>query len=425
MTNQMLDLSPLRVQFPALQQKDEQGRSYVYFDGPGGTQVPQAVIDAMADYLVQANANQGGHFVTSQRSDEIIGQARLAMADFLNAHSPQEIVFGPNMTSLTFNLSRAIAHTLQPGDEIVVTRLDHDANISPWMALEEQGVKVKWADFDVEECRLDLEHLASLLTEKTRLVAVGYASNAVGTINPIGRIAVLARNVGAWLWVDAVHYAPHGPIDVQTLGCDFLVCSAYKFFGPHIGVLWGRLELLEELPAYKVRPADPDPPGKFETGTQNHEGMAGVTAAINYLANLGEQYGAEFADELGQYEGQRKALKQAMKAIAAYERSMFIYLMDEIQQIPGITIYGITNPDAFNERCPTLAFTLEGHTPQKIAACLGDQGIFVWDGNYYALSVTERLGLEETGGMVRVGLAHYNTREEIDRLIMALRAMEL
>ena len=423
MTASIPDLSPVRSQFPALQQTDAQGRPYVYFDGPGGTQVPQGVIDAMVDYLVTANANHGGNFATSRRSDEMIEQARVAMADFLNANSAREIVFGANMTSLTFNLSRAIGRTLQPGDEIVVTRLDHDANIAPWRALEEHGVEIKEADFDVEDCRLDLEHLASLITDKTKLVAVGYASNAVGTINPIGRVAALARNVGAWLWVDAVHYAPHGPIDVQSLGCDFLVCSPYKFFGPHAGVLWGRLELLEELSAYKVRPADPNPPDKFETGTQNHEGINGITAAINYLAAVGNEYGAQFADNVSRYEGRRKSLKQAMQAIVIYERSMFTYLMDEIQQIPGITVYGITNPDEFNERCPTLAFTREGFAPQEIASYLGEQGIFVWDGNYYALSVTERLGVEQTGGMVRVGLAHYNTREEIDRLIAALKTM--
>ena len=423
MTASIPDLSPVRSQFPALQQTDAQGRPHIYFDGPGGTQVPQRVIDAMADYLVTANANHGGHFATSRRSDEMIAQARIAMADFLNASSAQEIVFGPNMTSLTFNLSRAIGRVLQPGDEIVVTRLDHDANIAPWKALADQGVEIKEADFDVEDCRLDLEHLASLITDKTKLVAVGYASNAVGTINPIGRVAALARNVGAWLWVDAVHYAPHGPIDVQSLGCDFLVCSPYKFFGPHAGVLWGRLELLEELSAYKVRPADPNPPDKFETGTQNHEGINGITAAINYLAAVGNEYGAQFADNLSRYDGRRKALKQAMQAIAVYERSMFTYLVAEVRQIPGITIYGITNPDEFNERCPTLAFTREGFTPQEIASYLGEQGIFVWDGNYYALSVTERLGVEESGGMVRVGLAHYNTREEIDRLVAALKTM--
>ena len=397
----------------------------MYFDGPGGTQVPQAVIDAMAEYFRLANANHAGHFITSRRNDQTIDQARAAMADFLNAASSAEIVFGANMTTLTFNLSRALGRTLKPGDEIVVTRLDHDANISPWLALEELGVEVKWADFDVETCQLDLEHLTSLLTEKTKLVAVGYASNAVGTINPIGRIAALARNVGALLWVDAVHYAPHGPIDVQTLGCDFLVCSAYKFFGPHVGVLWGRLELLEELQAYKVRPAQATPPHKFETGTLNHEGLAAVTAAIDYLAELGRNNGSylEGTVNLDDYEGRRKELKQAMNAIAAYERPLFAYMMAEVQKIPGITVYGITNPEEFDQRCPTLAFTRSGFTPAEMAAHLGDQGIFVWDGNYYALAVTERLGLEESGGMVRVGLAHYNTKEEVDRLITALREM--
>jgi cysteine desulfurase family protein (TIGR01976 family) len=423
MTTSIPDLSPVRSQFPALQQTDEQDRPYVYLDGPGGTQVPRTVIDAMADYLITANANHGGYFATSRRSDEMIAQARMAMADFLNANSAQEIVFGANMTSLTYNLSRAIGRILQPGDEIVVTRLDHDANVAPWKALAEQAIEIKEADFDVEDCRLDLEHLASLITEKTKLVAVGYASNAVGTINPIGRIAALARNVGAWLWVDAVHYAPHGPIDVQSLGCDFLVCSPYKFFGPHAGVLWGRLELLEEVAAYKVRPADPNPPDKFETGTQNHEGINGITAVINYLAAVGDEYGAQFADDFARYEGRRKSLKQAMQAIAVYEQSMFTYLLDEIQQVPDITVYGITNPDEFGERCPTLAFTREGFTPQEIATYLGGQGIFVWDGNYYALSVTERLGVEESGGMVRVGLAHYNAHGEIDRLVSALKAM--
>lgn len=421
MSEQNLDFSPLRAQFPALQETDEQGRPFVYFDGPGGTQVPQRVIAAMADYFTRANANHGGHFITSRRNDDTIHQARVAMADFLNAPSPEEIVFGANMTTLTFHISRAIGRLVQPGDEIVVTRLDHDANVSPWLALEEHGVKVKWVDFDVEDCRLDLEHLASLLSDRTRLVAVGYASNAVGTINPIGRIAALARNAGAWLWVDAVHYAPHGPIDVQALGCDFLVCSAYKFFGPHVGVLWGRRPLLERLRTYKVRPANPNPPEKFETGTLNQEGLAGVSAAIDYLAQVGREYGAGFAPSLSQYEGRRKELKQAMLAVAAYERPLFAHMLAGFLAIPGITIYGITHPDEFNQRCPTLAFTLEGFTPQEIATYLGDRGIFVWDGNYYALSVTERLGVEDSGGMVRVGLAHYNTRAEVDRLLAAMQ----
>ncbi len=427
MSRQLLDLSAQRAKFPALQEVDDHGRPYVYFDGPGGTQVPQAVIDAMAAYFRLANANHAGHFITSRRNDEIIDQARAAMADFLNAPSPNEIVFGANMTTLTFNLSRAIGRTLKPGDEIVVTRLDHDANVSPWLALQELGVEVKWADFDVERfaCQLDLNHLASLINDKTKLVAVGYASNAVGTINPIGRIAALARNVGARLWVDAVHYAPHGPIDVQTLGCDFLVCSAYKFFGPHVGVLWGRQELLAELPAYKVRPAQASPPHKFETGTLNHEGLAGVTAAIDYLAELGREYGHQLEPMvgLGAYQGRRQALKQAMHVISAYERPLFAYLLAEIQQIPGLTVYGITQEEDLDKRCPTLAFRWEGFTPAQIAGYLGDQGIFVWDGNYYALSVTERLGLEESGGMVRVGLAHYNTKAEVDRLLAALHEL--
>jgi cysteine desulfurase family protein (TIGR01976 family) len=423
MIESTLDLSPLRAQFPALQETDAQGQLYIYFDGPGGTQVPASVVEAMTGYLTRANANKGGQFITSYRSDEIINQARLALADFLNAPLPQEIVFGTNMTTLTYNLSRSIGRTLQPGDEIIVTRLDHDANISPWLALEEAGVKVKWADFDVEDCRLDLAHLASLLNPKTKLVAVGYASNAVGTINPIQRLATLAHEAGAWLWVDAVHYAPHGPIDVQMLGCDFLTCSAYKFFGPHIGVLWGRLELLEALRPYQVRPANPNPPYKFEIGTSNHEGIAGTLAAINYLAALGREYGHAFAADLAHYSGRRRELKQAMAAIMAYERPLLAYLLAELQTIPGLTIYGITNPEHLAERCPTVAFTKAGFTPRQVAAYLGEQGIFVWHGNYLALSVTDRLGLEESGGMVRAGLVHYNTLAEVERLLAALRAL--
>jgi cysteine desulfurase family protein (TIGR01976 family) len=385
------------------------------------------VIDAMADYFRRANANHGGHFITSHRNDEMIEQTRAAMADFLNAPLPREIVFGANMTTLTFSLSRAIGRILEPDDEIVVTRLDHDANIAPWVALEERGARIKWVDFSVEDCRLNLEQLASLLTDRTRLVAVGYASNAVGTMNPINRIADLVHRAGAWLWVDAVHYAPHGPIDVQAAGCDFLVCSAYKLFGPHVGVLWGRLELLEQLTAYKVRPSNPNPPHKFETGTLNHEGLAGVLAAVNYLAGVGREYGPHpgMTDPArsGHYEGRRRELKQALNTIRAYERPLFTYMLEETQKIPGITVYGITNPEEFGERCPTMAFTREGFTPRAIATYLGNQGIFVWDGNYYAVNVTERLGLEASGGMVRVGLVHYNIREEIDRLLTALREM--
>lgn len=421
MLDQTIDLSPLRSHFPALQQVDDNGRPYVYFDGPGGTQVPRAVIDAMANYLTHANANCGGPFITSYRNDEMIGQARSAMADFLNAESESEIVFGANMTTLTFHFSRAIGCGLHAGDEIIVTRLDHDANISPWLALEEMVIIVRWADIQIKDCRLDLDHLSSLISSKTKLVAVGYASNAVGTINPIHKIAAMAHAVGAWVWVDAVHYAPHRPIDVQAIDCDFLVCSAYKFFGPHIGVVWGRHELLEQLDAYKVRPANPDSPHKFETGTLNHEGLAGAVAAVDYLAAVGRDYGGRLSSALSNYKGRRRELKQAMEIISAYERPLFSYMLTELTKISGITVYGILNEHEFDERCPTLAFTREGYAPADIASKLGKNGIFVWHGNYYALAVTERLGVEDSGGMVRVGLAHYNTKEEVDRLIDALK----
>jgi cysteine desulfurase family protein (TIGR01976 family) len=423
MDDRIIDLSPLRTRFPALNQQDEKGRAYVYFDGPGGTQVPQVVIDAMADYFKRANANCGGTFITSRRNDEMIVQARVAMADFLNAGSEREIVFGANMTTLTFSISRAIGRMLQPGDEIIVTHLDHDANISPWLALEEKGIIVKWANFNVSNCRLDLEHLSSLLSRKTRMVALGYASNAVGTINPIKKIASMIHEIGAWVWVDAVHYAPHGAIDVQDIDCDFLVCSAYKFFGPHVGVAWGKPDLLERIAAYKVRPSISNPPHKFETGTLNHEGLAGVAGAVDYLAEVGREYGNNpglQAINLKNYKGRRKELKQALGIIAAYERPLFAYMVAELEKMPDIKMYGILNPSEFDERCPTLAFTRYGHTPESIAKNLAKRGIFVWHGNYFALAVTERLGVEDAGGMVRVGLAHYNTKEEVDRFLEAL-----
>ena len=420
MLDNTIDLSPLRSHFPALQQLDDNGRPYVYFDGPGGTQVPRAVMDAMADYFTNANANCGGPFITSHRNDEMINQSRVAMADLLNAPSEKEIVFGANMTTLTFSFSRAIGRSLQPGDEIIVTRLDHDANISPWLALEENGIVIKWADIDVTDCRLNMDQLASLISTKTKLVAVGYASNAVGTINPIKKIAALAHDVGARVWVDAVHYAPHRAIDVQSIDCDFLVCSAYKFFGPHVGVLWGKQRLLENLAAYKVRPATSALPHKFETGTLNHEGLAGVVAAVDYLAKVGRDYGSRLASDLDNYNGRRKELKQAMGIIAAYERPIFSYMLGELKKISGIKIYGILDEEAFDERCPTLAFTREGQSPEEIATKLGDRGIFVWHGNYYALAVSEKLGVEDSGGMVRVGLAHYNTKEEADRFLSVL-----
>ncbi len=306
------DLTSVRAQFPALQRTDSRGRPYVFFDGPGGTQVPQSVIDAVSDYLKRSNANTHGLYETSRRTDHIIEEARQAMADFLNAPSADEIVFGPNMTTLTFTISRAIGRMLRPGDEIIVTRLDHDANIAPWAALQELGVVVRYVDFNPEDCTLDMMGFQRLIGKRTRLIAVGYASNAVGTINDVRTIAEWARAAGAWLYVDAVHYAPHGPIDVQAIGCDFLVCSVYKFFGPHVGVLWGRYEVLERLQAYKVRPVEDRPPDKFETGTKNHEGIAGAMAAVDYLAEIGSRYGTGFASQYSQLEGRRRNLKAAL-----------------------------------------------------------------------------------------------------------------
>jgi cysteine desulfurase family protein (TIGR01976 family) len=366
----------------------------------------------MVDYLVTKNANHEGAFPTSQRSDALIDQARQAMAALLNA-SPAEIVFGANMTTLTLHLSRSIARRLQPGDEIIVTRLDHDANISPWMLVaEDRGCSLRWLDFDVEDCTLRLDDLEALLSKRTRLVAVGYASNAVGTINPVERIVELAHQAGALCYVDAVQYAPHGPIDVRRLDCDFLAVSAYKFFGPHAGVLYGKREHLEQLFPYKVRPAPEMLPDKFETGTGNFEAMAGTLGAVEYLASLAPE--VQPADL-------HSALPIAMQSIRQHEQSLSRALVEALQLLPGVRIHGITDPAAMHQRVPTVSFTVPGLHPRRIAAALGEQGIQVWDGNYYALAVTERLGVESQGGMVRVGLVHYNTEDEIQRLVDALR----
>ncbi len=414
------DLSFVRGQFPALSLIDA-GRPAVYFDGPGGTQVPQQVVDAMTRYLIHTNANHGGAFRTSCESDAVLHAAHEAMADLLNAASPREIVFGPNMTTLTFAMSRTLGRDLKQGDEVLITRLDHDANRAPWQALTEKGVLVKEIDFDPLDCTLRLDDLQSKLSARTKLVAVGYASNAVGTINPIADIAQVVHKTGALLWVDAVHYVPHGPVDVQALGCDFLVCSPYKFFGPHSGVLWGRHELLESLRAYKVRPAGDGAPDKFETGTQIHEAQAGVMAAVDYLAQVGAHCGDAAAGQFPGFTGRRLALKKAMVAIRSYERELFTTFVEGLLAIPGLTFYGISDPGRFGSRTPTAAFRIAGRHPDEVAEHLARRGVYVWSGNFYAIAVTERLGIEEHGGVVRAGLAHYNTREEVDYCLACLR----
>ena len=409
-----LDLAWIRAQFPALAQKVN-GHPALFLDAPGGTQVPQRVIDAMANYLAEANANTHGAFATSARSDAIIADAHCALADLLGCDA-DEIICGANMTTLTFALSRAVGREIAVGDEIVLTRLDHDANVAPWKALEERGARIKMADINVSDCTLDLADLARQITRRTKLVAVGYASNAVGTINDIAAIIEMAHAVGAWVFVDAVAYAPHGPIDVRTLDCDFLACSPYKFFGPHGGAIYGKREHLLRLRPYKVRPAADTLPDRWETGTQNHEALAGAAAAIDYLADLGQRVSLESAAG-----DRRAAVRTAMRAIKSYERTLSERLIGGLLKVPGLQFYGIREPDRFDQRTPTVAVRIVGHPPLHLARRLGERGIFTWDGNYYALNLTERLGVEQHGGMLRIGLAHYNTVEEVDTVCMALR----
>ena len=446
-----LDLEWVRGQFPALAETVG-GQPAVFFDGPGGTQVPQRVIDAIAEYLAHSNSNVHGGFLTSQKTDQTIAAAHAAMADFLGC-DPDEVVFGANMTTLTFMMSRSIGRELQPGDEIVLTRLDHDANVAPWVALEERGAVIKYVDVDIEDCTLDMQDFARKITTKTRLVAVGYASNAVGTINDVKRVIELAHAVGALVYIDAVHYGPHGPIDVRELDTDFLACSPYKFFAPHAGTLYGKREHLLHLHPYKVRPASDELPGRWMTGTQSHETMAGVAAAIEYLAELGHRVaggasatssapasGHTVAFESASGEGgagqahsdddpalpggrseRRRAILAAMYAIREYEHSLSEKLIAGLLAIPGLTFYGISDPARFTQRTPTVAVRVAGFTPRQLSEALGARGIFTWDGNYYALNLTERLGVEDDGGMLRIGLVHYNTPDEIDRLIDTLR----
>lgn len=414
-----LDLSTIRSKFPGL------ARAAVFFDNPAGTQIAQPAIERINEYLTTTNANHGGAFATSRESDAVVGEARQAAADFLNAARPEEIVFGPNMTSLTLNISRSIAGLLSPGDTVLVTRLDHDANITPWtLVAEERGCNVEWVDFDVETGTLKLDTLEAALEKKPKLAAFGYASNALGTINPVKLMAEMAHSAGALVYVDAVQYAPHGPVDVQDLGVDFLACSAYKFYGPHIGVLYGRYQLLDELKAYKVRPAPKDPPGKFETGTQSFEGIAGVFGALEYIAWLGEEFGGSYEDRYGEdFEGRALRIRQGLAALRAYEYELSRKMLETFKQVPGLRLYGLDDARRVEERVPTFAITLDGIHPRKVAEELDKRNIYVWDGNYYALAVTERLGVEDSGGMVRIGAAHYNTLEEVEQLGTALKAI--
>jgi len=407
-----LDVDWVREQFPALKETVN-GQLAVFFDAPGGTQVPQRVIDAISEYLSKWNANLGGAFLTSQRSDLIVEQAHEAMADFLNC-APDEVVFGANMTTLTFALSRAIGRELKSGDELLVTCLDHDANVSPWVCLEERGAKVRTADIRPTDCTLDMFDLQAKIRRTTKLVAVGWAANAVGTINDVREAVRMARVVGALTFVDAVHYAAHGLIDVKALDTDFLACSSYKFFGPHQGILYGKREQLLRLRPYKLRVCSEKLPDRWETGTQNHECMAGVTAAVDYIAEVGRRHSSEGLTR-------REAIVAGYEVFQQHERELASRLIAGLLEISGLTFYGITDPAKAEQRTPTVAIRLEGYSPRDLAMRLGERGIFTWDGNYYAINLAERLGVQQSGGMLRIGLAHYNTMEEVERLLTDLR----
>jgi cysteine desulfurase family protein (TIGR01976 family) len=407
-----LDVAWVREQFPSLQLQVN-GHAAAFLDGPAGTQVPKQVMDAVQNYFLTSNANTCGAFATSRSNDAIIASARAAMADFFNCDT-DEVVFGQNMTTITFALARAIGRVLEPGDEIVVTTLDHDANVAPWRALEEMGMVIRQVDIRESDCTLDLEDFRRKLNANTKLVAVGYASNAVGTINPVAEITKMAHEAGALMFIDAVHYAPHGPLDVRALDCDFLVCSPYKFFGPHMGTLYGKREHLVRFRPYKVRPAPDSLPDRWETGTQVQELIAGIGAAVDYLAELGARSDASAKDR-------RTALLAAYRATRRHEMALLGRLVEGLLAIPGLRFFGISDAKRFEERCSTVSVRLANHTPTEVATFLGERGIFTWDGNYYALNLTERLGVEASGGLLRIGLVHYNTAEEVDRLLAALR----
>jgi cysteine desulfurase family protein (TIGR01976 family) len=409
-----INIDRIRGQFPALSETDE-GKARLYFDNPAGTQVPQMVVDCMSDCMLYSSANIGGYFPTSIRAGEVANGARAAMADFLNAPSPDEIIFGQNMTSLTFHVSRSIGQLLQPGDEIILSRMDHDANVEPWKLMARDfDLNVKWLEFDTETFEFDLSELDTLLNDRTRLLCVGGASNLTGTINDVKTICGKARDAGAWSFVDAVQSAPHILSDVQELGCDFFVCSAYKFFGPHQGILWGRRDVLEKLAPYKVRPAPAELPWCFETGTQSHEGMAGTAATVDYFAWVGETMAGASGDR-------RAQLKAGLELLFDYEKQLADRLIAGLKSIPGVRVLGISDPNASDRRVPTVSFVHEQHAPSDIASALAERNIFAWSGHNYALELAKVLNINDSGGAVRIGAVHYNTPDEIDTVIAALQ----
>ncbi len=402
------DIENCRAQFPALALKDN-GRNRVYFDNPAGTQVPQQVVDRTVEALVTKNANLGGYFQTTVDAGALVDQAHQACADFYNAKSAREIVFGQNMTTLTMAMSRGLGRKFKKGDEIVLSRMDHDSNISPWLLLaDDLGLVIKWMEFDTETYEFPDDALSKVLTDRTKLVAMGMASNCTGTVHDVKHFTAQAKAAGALMYLDAVQFAPHYAMDVQDIGADIVVSSAYKWFGPHMGILWGREELLAETFSYKVRPAGDDLPGKFETGTLSHEGMAGCLGAIEYL----QQFGGDVSGAAG--------IAQAWSVLVAHEKKITLHLLEGLRGFKGLTVRGVTSANAMHRRVPTVSFTVEGHHPTAIAKALATENIFVWSGHNYALEPIAAMGLSDKGGVLRVGLAHYNTIAEVDVMLAAL-----
>lgn len=396
-----------RKDFPSLK-REHNGYPLAYFDGPGGTQIPIQVMDEMNRYYETCNANAHGYFITTLESDKMIEETRVETATFLNAEGPHTISFGANMTSLTFSLSKAIGRHLDKGDEILITQLDHEANRGPWLNLEELGIVVKEVQLK-EDGTLDYDDLGSKINSRTRLVAIGLASNALGTVNQIKKVRYLANEVGAWLLVDAVHFIPHFPIDVVNLDLDFMLCSAYKFYGPHVGILYSKEGLLDQLPTDRLRTQHPDAPYKIETGTLNHAAIAGVKGAIDYISTFGSG------------KDMRGKLISGMDVIGLYEHELAKQLYYGLKEIGGITIYGPSIEET--PRAPTISFTVEGKTPPEVCSLLNEKGILTWNGHFYAIRPVEVLGILEKGGLVRVGISLYNTTEEVERLLESLKSI--
>jgi cysteine desulfurase family protein (TIGR01976 family) len=408
----------VRKQFPALK-REVNGYPVAYLDGPGGYQVPESVIAAVKHYLVNMNANVGDQFETAQNTSAMIQDARGIFADFFNC-SWDEVVFGANMTTLNFTLAQALVRQMTPGDAVLITELDHEANRGPWLQLQDRGVDIADVAMDISTCTLDMEDLGNKLLKKPKVVAVNYASNGVGTISDVQKIIQMSHEVGAIVVVDAVHYAAHGPIDVKQLDTDFLLCSAYKFFGPHIGVMYAKKEVLSKLTPLNLRTQQQTPPFMIETGTLHHEGIAGAFAAVKFIADIGLKFGNEFDGQTGDLKANRRnQILAGLRTFENYEMALTEYLIEAITaNISKATLYG---PVAGQPRTSTVSLTYEGYTADQVAKYLGSKGLFVWGGHFYAIRLVERLGLLDRGGLVRVGIAPYNTATELDRLIEALR----